>query len=336
MTASRAIAPMPGPAPGPPPDAAAGPLPGPAAAGPPPRAAIAACRSATERHARTFSLAAHLLPREPRAAAYAVYAFCRRADDAVDEAADPAAARAALAEASARLGRAYRGGEEPLDLELQGLSWAVRRFPIPRDALEQLLEGMALDLTPLRLRTWAELHRYCVLAAGTVGRALAPALGASADAGDAAEALGVAMQLTNILRDVREDLSRGRIYLADEELRRHRLSHADLLALTGAARAPGGGPDRGRLRAFLAEQVERARSWYARAEPGLRQIPSLRARLCVRAMGSLYGEILSELERRGLDPLAGRARVSTPRKLWLLLACLLGRPLPRPARPLRG
>lgn len=320
--------------------AAAAPVPARAAI---PRAAIAACRAVTERHARTFSLAAHLLPRAPRAAAYAVYAFCRRADDAVDAAPDASAAQAALACAAARLDRAFRGCGDPLDLELQGLSWAVRRFPIPRGALEQLLEGMALDLVPLRLRTWAELHRYCVLAAGTVGRALAPALGAGPEASDAAEALGVAMQLTNILRDVREDLLRGRIYLADEELRRHRLSHEDLLALPEAAQAglpaPAAGAralDRGRFRAFVAEQIDRARAWYARAEPGIRRIPSLRARLCVRAMGTIYGEILAELERRGADPLAGRARVSTPRKLWLLLGSLLGRPLPRPAGLLRG
>ena len=287
--------------------------------------AIAACRAVTEKHARTFSFAAHLLPAGVRAACYAVYAFCRRADDAVDGAPDQASARRALAAASARLSLAFSpGGEENADLELAALSWTARAYGVSRAPLEALLEGMALDLEPLRVQSWPELHRYCALAAGTVGRAVAPVLGAASEATDAAEALGIAMQLTNILRDVAEDAGRGRVYLAEDELRAAGLSHA--LLLQAGDRAPAGFPE------FVAGQIERARAWYARAEPGLAQIPSWRARLCVRAMGVLYGEILAALERQGRDPFAGRARVSTARKLWLLAACVLGRRLPAPRR----
>ena len=279
---------------------------------------LARCREVTERHARTFSLAAHLLPREIRAACYAVYAFCRRADDAVDEAlGDPAAG---LVEARARLQRAYSPeGLQDSDPELRALAWAVQRFEIPRAPLEQLLVGMAIDLGPVRLRTRKELLRYCSLAAGTVGRALAPALGAPAEVADAAEALGIAMQLTNILRDVDEDLGRGRIYLAQDELLEAQVAVEPRLADA-------------RFRGFIAEQIAQARAWYARAEPGVRRIPSLRARLCVRAMGVIYGEILAALERQGCDPFAGRARVGTARKLWLLLTCVFGRALPGVAR----
>ena len=284
-----------------------------AQAPPVPWGAVAACRAVTERHAKTFSLAAWLLPRELRAACYAVYAFCRRADDAVDAAQSVDEARRLLSQARARLAQAFTGNDEG-DLELRALGWAARRFGISRAPLEELLDGMALDLVPLRLRTTAELIHYCDLAAGTVGRALAPALGAPPEATAAATALGIAMQLTNILRDVDEDLRLGRIYLADEELRGAGLSHESVLA-------------RRLTREFMATQVARARGFYASAEPGVRSIGSWRARLCVRAMGVLYGEILGQLERQSLDPFRGRARVSTPRKLWLLATCLFGRRL---------
>ena len=280
----------------------------------PPWSAIDACRAVTERSARTFSLAAHVLPREIRAACYAVYAFCRRADDAVDEASSPEAAARALQLARARLESAYAAGGSR-DPELLALSWAVRRFGIPQAPLRELLDGMALDLGPVRVRDRAELLSYCRLAAGTVGRALAPALGAPPAVADAAEALGIAMQLTNILRDVDEDFARGRVYLAADEL---------LAAGAVVERRRADGP----FRAFFAGQIAEARAWYARAEIGIRAIPSFRARVCVRAMGVLYGEILAELERRGLDPFSGRARVSLPRKLWLLCKSVFGRPLP--------
>ncbi|MBS2022284.1 MAG: phytoene/squalene synthase family protein [Deltaproteobacteria bacterium] len=282
-------------------------------------AAIAACRAVTRQHARTFSLAARVLPRPLQAACYATYAFCRRADDAVDCAPDAASARLALREARARLERAYasEGPGDP-DLEVAALAWAQRAFRIPKAALDDLLTGMALDLEPVRLRTWAELQRYCILAAGVVGRALAPALGAPPQAREAAEALGVAMQLTNILRDIDEDLGRGRIYLAQDELVRAGLSHDALTAMRG-----GGGPTPA-LQAFLRSQIRRARQWYAQAERGVQLIPSFRARVCVRAMALLYRDILRSLERQDLDPFAGRARVSAPRKLWLLLCAVAG------------
>lgn len=275
--------------------------------------AIAACRAVTERHAKTFSLAAWLLPRELRAACYAVYAFCRRADDAVDTASSLPEARAALELSRTRLARAF-AGQAGDDLELRALFWAAARHGILRAPLDDLLDGMALDLVPLRLRTSAELLRYCDLAAGTVGRALAPALGAPPEATVAATALGVAMQLTNILRDVDEDLGLGRIYLADEELRAFGLSHVDV-------------EQRHLSVAFISSQIARARGFYARAAPGVRAIGSWRARLCVRAMGVLYREILAQLERQGQDPFRGRARVSAGRKLWLVLTCLFGRGL---------
>jgi phytoene synthase len=291
-------------------------------------AALQQCRAVTERHAKTFSLAAHLLPPELRAACYAVYAFCRRADDSVDSAPSEPAARAALLVARDHLQRAFgTSGPDDADPEVAALAWACRSHHITRAPLEELLDGMALDLTPVRVGSWSELHRYCALAAGTVGRALGPALGAGPEAAAAAEALGVAMQLTNILRDVAEDAAAGRVYLAEDELSAAGLSHAALLAASRPGQAASGPPG---LPAFVEGQIERAREWYARAEPGIALIPSWRARLCVRAMGVLYGEILTALEAQGHDPYRGRARVSLGRKLWLAAACVFGRKLPRP------
>ena len=290
-------------------------------------AALGQCRAVTERHAKTFSLAALLLPRELRAACYAVYAFCRRADDSVDSAPDEATARSALAASREQLRRAFApGGLDDPDPEVAALAWAFRSHGVLRPPLEHLLDGMALDLTPLRLQAWPELNRYCVLAAGTVGRALAPALGAAPEAADAAEALGVAMQLTNILRDVAADAALGRVYLAADELAAAGLTQQQLVeaARAGSHTGPAGLP------AFLDGQIERAREWYARAEPGIAQIASWRSRLCVRAMGVLYGEILAVLEEQGRDPFRGRARVSLWRKLWLAAACVFGRRLPHP------
>ncbi len=126
-----------------------------------------------------------------------------------------------------------------------------------------------------------------------------------------------------------EDAAAGRVYLAEDELRAAGLSHAEILAAAQPGHAVGSPP---LLPAFVEGQIERARAWYARAEPGLALIPSWRARLCVRAMGVLYGEILAVLETQGRDPYRGRARVSLGRKLWLAAACLFGRKLPRPRR----
>ena len=282
--------------------------------------ALATCRAITRERASTFWFASHLLPRGLRDACCAVYAFCRRADDAVDEASSPPEARSRLADAAAILERAYSpAGPIDSDPVVRALAWAGREHGVTKEPLLELLEGMALDLEPLALRTTGELLRYCRLAAGTVGRALAPALGADQSAQNAAESLGLAMQLTNIRRDIDEDLGRGRIYLPAQELAEHGLDHDALRARR--TDEP--------LRAFLRRQIARARRVYAQAEPGIARIAGWRARLCVRAMGVLYGEILGELERRGLDPFAGRVRVSMPRKLWLLVTCLFGRPLSR-------
>jgi phytoene synthase len=276
------------------------------------RQGLRRAQEVTARGSRSFYFASWALDPRRRAAAYALYAFLRGADDAVD-AGDPASARRRWAQVEARRGRAFAGAPgDPLEA---ALAWAVEAFGIPRAPLEELVQALATDLGPVRVATWTELDRYCHGVASTVGLALAPILGAPPEAAGAAAALGRAMQLTNILRDVRADLEQlDRIYLPAEALDQHGVREADL-------RAPSAGPP---LRRLAAEIAERARVAYAQSEAGVRAIGPPRSRLTVRLMRAVYAEILSGLERRDFDVLGPRVVVSTGRKLALAGQVLLG------------
>jgi phytoene synthase len=314
-------------------------------------------REVTRQHAKSFYFASSLLFGARRRAAFALYAFCRRLDDMVDEGEGGAAGEAALQALPARLARARQmvaevyvalpdlaspeldspaerlmaaTAQSPWDAgEFAALKHAVHRYRIPERPFQELISGMEMDLTLHHYRTWEELHLYCFRVAGVVGLMMAPVLGCrDASALGAAEDLGVAMQLTNILRDVAEDLGRGRIYLPEEELAAFGLSHADL--------APGGLAARGvdaRWRAFMRFQVERARAFYARGAAGIGALGGFGCQRMVRLMGATYGDILRVIEARDYDVFSGRAFVPTRRKVQLGLAALAapGRVLPAPA-----
>lgn len=281
-------------------------------------------KEVTRQHARSFYFASHLLTRARKEAAYAIYAFCRAADDAVDEANSVAEARERLDAMRRRLDAIYAERAEcDADLALQEV---VVRFRIDRSAFDGLLDGMESDLVPAAFKTTGELLRYCHLAAGVVGHLLLPVLGGeSADARRRAADLGVAMQLTNILRDVDEDLERGRIYLPSEELAAFGLTHADIRErVVGAS-----------WQDFVAAQIQRTRALYARANEGIPLIRTWTGRVCARAMSLIYGDILRAIEQQGGDPFQGRARVSGLRKLHLLVCAVVGlsrgpKPAPSP------
>jgi phytoene synthase len=279
-----------------------------------------ACRAITRKHAKSFHFASYVLPAPRRAAAYAVYACCRQADDAVDEAPDLEAQKRELERVRERLNATFEG--RPETQADRALADAAMRWGLQKQPFNELLLGMEIDLEPVRFRTWAELERYCQLVAGVVGHMLLPVLGASGEEARARAAdLGVAMQLTNILRDVGEDLGRGRIYLPEEELAAFGLSHADVEARrTGPAWS-----------AFMEAQVARARAYYERADRGVGLIETFGGRLCTRVMRVVYGDILRAIEARRYDTFGDRARVSFGRKLVLLGYALLGR-LPGSAR----
>jgi len=271
------------------------------------------CRRITRHYAKTFYFASACLPRATRGHAYAVYGFCRWADNGVDDARDCDEAAARLDEARSALDQAY-GNSTDVAPGLLAFRRTVQARGIPRHLFDDLLDGMAMDLDILRYPDFAALDLYCYRVAGVVGLMMTHVLGYTSDRCiPNALALGTAMQLTNILRDVAEDYTLGRVYLPQEELARFGVVEADL--------ASGRMTDS--IRDLIRFQIDRARRYYALAEAGIPLLDGDPARLTVRVMGRAYAGILGAIERQDLDVFRGRARVSTPRKLATLAGCQL-------------
>ncbi|PYE54504.1 phytoene/squalene synthase family protein [Deinococcus yavapaiensis] len=274
---------------------------------PAPTSAVQHCRDLTRYHSKTFYFGSRFFPSPQRAAVWAVYAACRTGDDIVDEG-DPDAASGQLEAWWEGIEAAYAGraSREPV---VQALSWAVAHYPIPKDAFRELYLGLRMDLAEHAYDSMADLELYCRRVAGVVGFMIAPISGY--EGGDAtlqrALKLGQAMQLTNILRDVGEDASRGRVYLPAPLLREFGVRTDDILSSRVT-------PQYERLMRHL---VKEARGWYADGRGG---IPKLHgsARLAVGAAASAYEGILDDLERARFDNFNRRAHVSTRRKLMML------------------
>jgi 15-cis-phytoene synthase len=256
----------------------------------PPDPALLEARTTTRRVARTFALACRMLPREIRDDVYRLYLVFRTLDDLVDEG-DPAAdARVAAVEA-------WCHGAAPASREARLLADLDTRHGLPRDALLDFCRGMRDDLDGAPVDTEEALEVYCYRVAGTVGLTMAAMLGTrpGVDARPSAAALGKAMQRTNILRDIDEDLANGRIYLARETLDRF------------------GSPAPGAREALLRDQIARADALY---DEGIAGIPLLLAgRRAIRAAAQMYREILRQIEREGYGREAGRVVVPRSRKL---------------------
>ncbi len=274
---------------------------------PPPAEAVAHCRDVTRQHSQTFYLGSRFFPARQRAAVWAVYAACRAGDDIVDEGEGTSAERE-LVEWWTRVRAAFAGepGPHPVDT---ALAWAAAHWPIPLAAFEELHEGLKMDLHGHPYRTRDDLDLYCRRVAGVVGFMIAPICGYSGGERTLHHALrlGQAMQLTNILRDVGEDLERGRVYLP----------HA-LLGEYGVTRAMlEGGTVTPEYRALMRHLSDLAREWYAEGRQG---IPCLHgsARLAVQAAARSYEGILDDLARGDFDNFRRRAHVSGTRKLLML------------------
>ena len=265
----------------------------------------AACQALMRGGSRTFFAASLLLPARVRAPACALYAFCRLADDAVDDGAQPLEALAAL---RARLDALYAGRPQAIEADL-ALAGVVHRFAIPRTLLDALLEGFVWDLQGRRYETLDELYAYAARVAGTVGAMMALVMD-TRDPHAVARAcdLGVAMQLTNIARDVGEDARRGRLYLPLAWLREAGIEPQAWLAQP-------------RHDAALATVVQRllaaADSLYARAEHGIAALPR-DCRAAILAARLAYAEIGHQLAREGLDAVSRRTVVTGRRKLALV------------------
>jgi phytoene synthase len=266
------------------------------------------CRDIAREEARNFYYGFILLPPERRAGIYAAYAFSRRADDSVDGDEPLDERLAAVAARRAELDACYAGDPPAGDPVLVALTDAVRRFGIPREHLDALLDGVEMDLTVSRYPDFPALKGYCDRVAGAVGLVSLHVFGFSDPrAPEHAADLGVALQLVNIMRDVAEDAERDRIYLPADEMAAHGVDERDLL--DGVA-TPA-------FRALMRDQGERARDYFARGE---RLLPLLdrRARMCVSMLSGLYREILGQIEERDYDVFAGRVSLSTPHKLALM------------------
>lgn len=267
----------------------------------------------TQHHAKTFYFASHVLPPQKRSDAYCVYAFCRYVDDQVDLAPDEAARVRALAELSQLLQAAYSTEGEAAVFK-DKLSWlaafqeTIRRRTIPEDYFEDLIAGVEMDRGRVRLQNWPELDRYCYHVASVVGLIMVHVLTDPApELLTPARDLGTAMQLTNILRDIKEDWERDRIYLPADELAKFGLGESDMAA----------GQVNEAFKKMLRFQVARARDFYQRAEPGIAKLPKDGSQFCARLMSTVYGAILDEIERADYQVFRGRVRVSLPRKLAL-------------------
>jgi phytoene synthase len=189
------------------------------------------------------------------------------------------------------------------------LADTMQRYPLPLEPLLDILEGVALDLDPVEIPDFPALLAYCRLVAGSVGLVLGPVLGAPAGAlGAPGVRLGVAMQLTNVLRDIGEDLDAGRLYLPADELARFGLDRAALEARQAT-------PD---FRRFMAFQIARARRWFHSGGQVVSLFPSDGSRLTVRLLQTTYAAILDAIERLDYDVFRARAHVSGPRKLLIL------------------
>ena len=273
----------------------------------------AECRRRIAAGSKSFALAAHLLPRDSRRAALVVYAWCRRADDAIDGA-PPAQRPAALAALHDELER-IAGGTAIGDPVIDAFGAVMSATRMPRHYPREMLAGMRMDLERSAYEDLPDLLRYCYRVAGTVGLMMSHVLTLRDDAAlQAAARLGVAMQLTNICRDVLEDWHLGRIYLPATWLARAGLG--DLRARPGA---PFPSAARDRLRTVVADVLALAGRYYAGAEPGFIALP-WRAALSIRAARAIYAAIGDRVARTGCDVTAGRAVVPPAGKLAAVCA----------------
>jgi len=259
-----------------------------------------------------------VLPAAKRAAIVAVWDFCRAVDDAVDEA-DPADAPRQVALWRAEVAACFEG-RAPRTPQGRALQPLITQFHLPRTAFDALIEGVEMDLGARRYETVDDLYEYCIRVASAVGLMCVEIFGyEDPRAKQYASDLGVALQLTNILRDVPGDLARGRVYIPQEDLRRFGCTEADLKHEVEQA---GAGVKSPAVRALLRHQAERAREYYARAAASL---PSTDARRLVAAqiMGAIYFEILRRIEREDYDVFSRVIRIPRPRRALIAVRAWL-------------
>lgn len=284
------------------------------------------CETVTKTHAKSFYFAAKFLPAPKRRAVYPIYAFCRGVDDEIDEIAsgDESEAAAAVEKWRRKLERVF-SGEQPsadaaedneserlkiADQNLVFVAWSdlLKTHRIPANLPVELMRGVLMDTQIKRYETFDELYVYCFRVASTVGLMSSEILGYSDKIALAyAEAMGVAMQLTNILRDVKEDAALGRIYLPQEDLRKFGVSESQIFA----------GETSDNFARMMRFQIGRARDFYLEGERGIRLLEP-DSRFTVLLASRIYSRILDEIERQNYDVFARRASTTFAQKIFSL------------------
>lgn len=269
-------------------------------------ASDASCRDIARRHGSTFFLATRLLPADRRRHVHALYALARTADDLVDEPRPGSDPGVELARLEHRFREAVgEGSDDPV---LGAAADTARRFAIPLHCFDRFFTSMRQDLTVTSYETWDDLLAYMDGSAAAIGEMLLPLLDPlDRDAAvEPARQLGLAFQLTNFLRDVGEDLDRGRQYLPQDDLRRFGVDLADRRADEA-------------FRELMRFEIARCRALYTAADRGLPLLPR-RSRLAIGAARAMYAAILQEIERVHHDVWSRRVRVPTTKRLRLLIA----------------
>jgi phytoene synthase len=268
------------------------------------------CLKVARTRAKNFYYAFVLLSRQQRKAMCAIYAFMRYCDDLSDE---PGASRAAVEKWRAELEDALEGrfSDHPV---WPAFHHTVRRFGIPHDYFRQMIDGISSDLEPRRVETFDELYRYCYQVASVVGLTIIHIFGFDTrSALPLAEKCGVAFQLTNILRDIREDADRGRIYIPAEDLRRFGVGEEDLRA---------GRRDEPFLK-LMRFEAARARAYYKESALLLDLIHP-RSKSSLSALISIYSGLLDRIEGKNYDVFTRRVRLTLVEKSWIVVRAMVG------------
>ncbi len=274
------------------------------------------CRRVVQRASKTFYWGSLFLPPPKRQAIWAVYAFCRVVDDIVDEEYEPAVMRPGHLRGShqpeeeldywrSAIERVYHcggSGDGPIQLAWSDM---IARYPVPLTPVLELIQGVKMDLTQQHYETFAELYLYCYRVAGTVGLLTSPIFGYHHEGALAhAVDLGVALQLTNILRDIGEDARRGRIYLPQNEMSHFGYSEAELMS----------GVINDAFRELVRFQMIRVDEYYQRSQPGISML-SADCRMAVRLSSTLYRHILDRIRLNNFNVFTKRASVPLQTKL---------------------
>lgn len=283
------------------------------------KASFEHARMMTAHYSKSFYISARMLPRERRWATYALYGFCRYADNLIDNprGRSEKELRDEVNFLSRELKRAYRNGESEHPI-LKPFVVVALKYGIPIEYPLELLKGVLMDIEPRRYQTFDDLYLFAYRVAGVVGLMMTHVLGYKSDkAFHYAEKLGVAMQLTNILRDIKEDKNMGRIYLPMEELSRFGVSEEDIV---NERMTPN-------FRRLMQFQVERAHQYYQEANKGIALLER-KAQFSIYSASKIYGGILRKIEALDYDSFKGRVFVPQMKKIGILVREILRTRMP--------